>query len=469
KCAVTFFGVPIRISGKQTTPAERQEVAELKQALRATAIEVKPSVLQIEAMARELNAGFTPRVGEDPGDLLERANGSLLDIDRHLPPADAPQHKPLLAKLLVLMKSFGGEAEIASKLSDADLKTFLGEEGPQLARWPQRRRELEALVKEATALQQKRYDAASRKRLREVVSDGFGHFGRIGALQSQIAYLENDGTAASVDSELALLWWDYYSRSRWQPNPLHFRSQGPHPQVLMVCRLDGPQEGTAMQIVLASLKAEKDGLKGRFVIDSTGGTGPGGLPDKEGGYRQFDQKLLVLADIVRTKTTIPLTFDRSPQILPPHSVKDVALYTGWYSVRNYIPACTFNTGAVGYHVASFEMISLRTDNEKGWVAGLLNDGVVATCGAVAEPYLGAIPPPDEFFPLLLTGKLTLAECYWKTVPMTSWMMSCIGDPLYTPFRANSPLKVEDLPQPLRRALSEPSAERRGVLGATPGL
>src|ERR1041385_2820398 len=100
------------------------------------------------------------------------------------------------------------------------------------------------------------------------------------------------------------------------------------------------------------------------------------------------------------------------------------------------------------------MLSLRADTEKGWLAGLLNGGVAATIGSVAEPYLGAFPLPDDFFPLLLTGKLTLAEVYWKTVPMASWMMVCIGDPLYTPFKATPQLTLEDLPMPLRRALDE---------------
>jgi uncharacterized protein (TIGR03790 family) len=224
----------------------------------------------------------------------------------------------------------------------------------------------------------------------------------------------------------------------------------------MTCRLDGPQEGTAMQIILASLKAEREGLKGRVVIDSTNGTGPGGGADRAGGYRAFDNKLLNVAELVRTKTNYALTVERTPNLLPPHAVRNVALYCGWYSVRNYVPCCEFNPGAVGYHVASFEMLSLRGDNEKGWVAGLLNDGIAATVGSVAEPYLSAFPPPDEFFPLLMTGRLSLAETYWKTVPMASWMMACVGDPLYTPFKVNPLIKREDLREDLRRALDEPA-------------
>ena len=198
-----------------------------------------------------------------------------------------------------------------------------------------------------------------------------------------------------------------------------------------------------------------------------GGSRPDGKPDKEGGYRTFDEKLARLADIISTKTKMPLTFDKRHPVLPPHSVKDVAIYCGWYSVRNYVPSCEFRAGAVGYHVASYEMLSLRTDNEKGWVAGLLNDGIAATTGAVAEPYLGAFPFPDDFFPLLLTGKLTLAEVYWKTTPMASWMMSCIGDPLYTPFKSNPQLTVEDLPMALRRALDSGAGPALGASSPQP--
>lgn len=461
RCAVTFFGIPIRIAGKQPTPEEQKEIAELKQQVDAVTVEVKPLVKWVEDLAKEQNREFTPRVGEDPADLLERANAALQDINRNLPPAGSARQQKILAALLNLAAKLGGEAEIAAKLSEADFRQFAGEEAAK--GWPARRAAIEALGKEAAALKEKRYDAASRQRLRDVAKEAFGLFGQLAVLQSQVAYLENDGTAAAFDSELALLWWDFYGRSKWQPNPLHFRSRGTSPPVMMVCRLDGPQEGAAMQIVLGSLRAEKAGLQGRFVIDAMGGTSPGGAPDTGGGYRAFDAKLEALAQIIRTKTKIPLTFDRTPQLFPPNSVKDVALYVGWYSLRNYIPAFTFNVGAVGYHIASFEMVSLRTDNEKGWVAGLLGDGVVGTCGAVAEPYLEAMPAPEEFFPLLLTGKLTLAEVYWKTVPMTSWMMCFIGDPLYTPYKVNPQMNPQDLHPALRQALEDVPATKPAEL------
>jgi hypothetical protein len=73
-------------------------------------------------------------------------------------------------------------------------------------------------------------------------------------------------------------------------------------------------------------------------------------------------------------------------------------------------------------------------------------------GPVAEPYLHSFPLQEEFFPLLMTGKLPLAEVYWTTTPLTSWMQTCIGDPLYTPFARNPALKVDDLPPLLRSTI-----------------
>ena len=142
-------------------------------------------------------------------------------------------------------------------------------------------------------------------------------------------------------------------------------------------------------------------------------------------------------------------------------------YCGWYSVRNYVPGLTFNPGAIGYHIGSYELVSLRSAEEKGWVRGMLNDGISSTLGPVDEPYLLAFPDPMDFFPVLMTGKYSLAEAYWLTLPVVSWKMSVIGDPLYEPFKAKPPLKSEDLPPKLRDFVAPATAEPAGA-GHLPG-
>jgi hypothetical protein len=71
--------------------------------------------------------------------------------------------------------------------------------------------------------------------------------------------------------------------------------------------------------------------------------------------------------------------------------------------------------------------------------------VAATAGAVDEPLLMAFPAPEEFYPLLLTGKYTIAECYWRTTPKASWQLTLIADPLYNPFKKNPQVLLKHLP------------------------
>jgi uncharacterized protein (TIGR03790 family) len=255
---------------------------------------------------------------------------------------------------------------------------------------------------------------------------------------------------------LSLLWWGYYPRSRWVRNPLNFKFQELNaPKTLMVMRLDGPQSGTARDIIVSSLKAERDGLSGKVVIDSRGiARLKNGHVD---GYGEYDQTLRNLSEIVRTKTALKQVLDTHAEVLAANTVQDVAIYCGWYSLQHYVPACSFVPGAVGYHIASLELVTLHQAKGSGWVRGLLEDGIAATMGAVAEPYLVAFPPADEFFPLLFTGKLTLAEVYWKTQLTSSWMISMIGDPLYNPYKNHPAMKVEDLDESLQKVIIGPDA------------
>jgi uncharacterized protein (TIGR03790 family) len=248
---------------------------------------------------------------------------------------------------------------------------------------------------------------------------------------------------------LSLVWWPTYVRPQWEPNVLNYRNRGMRtPPALMVCRLDGPTVQSVRDIIATSVQVERRGLKGRVVIDA-GGAAKLDPQRKQPGFWPFDRTFTNLMLILRKKGGMQLTYDDGPEVLPPRSVKDVAVYTGWYSVGQYVPACTFVPGAVGYHIASYELTSLHDVNNKGWCRGLLTDGVVATIGSVSEPFLHAFPTPDEFIPVLMTGKLTLAETYWRTNPLASWKMCLVGDPLYTPYRTDPPLAIQDLPERLQ--------------------
>jgi hypothetical protein len=73
---------------------------------------------------------------------------------------------------------------------------------------------------------------------------------------------------------------------------------------------------------------------------------------------------------------------------------------------------------------------------------MIADRVAVTLGATDEPFLSAFPLPEEFFPLVLTGRRTVCEVYWRTTPFVSWRLMLICDPLYNPFRKNpQPMKL----------------------------
>jgi uncharacterized protein (TIGR03790 family) len=448
RCLVTFYGTPLRINGKTTSKQERDELADLRKQLDAARKQLPPIVAGLEKLGAEVTPAFKPEQGEALDQIGRRADAALRAVAEGLRRMPPPQQEPVIARLAKLVLDFTGPAKIAEMFTARLPQGF--EPPGNDPRWRTRVAKARDRVEE---LQERRYDAAARAELRTVMGETFGPFSLAHVLQAQVDYLDNDGTAAALDSELSLLWWSYYPRSKWQVNPLnyHLKNARSNP-VLMTMRLDAPTDALVREMIVNSLAVERNGLHGKFVIDSRGivAKGPN---DKDAGYAVYDDTLRRLSDLIRTRTKMQLVHDDRPEVLPPKSADDVALYCGWYSLRRYVPSCDFNPGAVAFHIASLEMVSLHQTGESGWAAGLLRSNVAATLGAVAEPYLGAFPAADDFFPLLLTGELPLAEVYWRTNPMASWMINMVGDPLYTPFKANPQMKAQDLPPRLRDALA----------------
>ncbi len=354
----------------------------------------------------------------------------------------------------------GATTKSADKPSSVDTRSSPSTERRALLAQAQERVAATALVVQQMAAHQD--NPETRARLRLFVREQLGLLTYARLLDSQNEILNSSETGSAVDNELALVeWGDDYGLYRWIESPMYFKNvvrMAGLPPVMMVMRLDGPQDATVRDIIVSSLQAEEKGLGGKVVIDSRGIAAR-----KEDGsidnYGTYDETLRNLDKLLKEKTKLEVVFDDQPAVLRAGSVKDVGIYIGWYAVRNYIPTSSFRPGAVGFHVASLEMISLKSAGERGWVAGLLNDGIAATLGAVNEPYLHSFPRADEFFPLLMTGKLTLAEVYWRTNPLVSWQISMIGDPLYTPFKKNPAIKEDDLPPGLRVALHQSDRSR----------
>ena len=259
---------------------------------------------------------------------------------------------------------------------------------------------------------------------------------------ADIARIEKRDSEASVDSELSLLYWRDYDLRRWLPNLLNpvfgSRLKRPFPPpTLMVARLDGPTAELASELVDHAIRAEGQGLEGKFYIDSSS------AKRKQGKmYKVYDELLEKLAEGVRTNTKFDVVVDESGAVFPLNSCPDAALYCGWYSPRKYVDAFGWAPGAVGFHISSFAAQGLHNKDSQNWCKRMIEEGVAATLGPVSEPYLHSFPSPDNFFRVLLSGKVSLVESYYMTKPFNSWRMVLIGDPLYNPFKFHPVISQE---------------------------
>jgi uncharacterized protein (TIGR03790 family) len=262
----------------------------------------------------------------------------------------------------------------------------------------------------------------------------------------------HDESHACVDSELMLLFWAKYPLDRWVMNPLNFQASEKYRsanRTMMTCRIDGPTPEIAKRLVDDAIAVEAKGLSGNVVIDARGiGFDPKKPGDANGtGYGGYDESFRETAKLFE-KTDLPVKLDNVDKVLPAGSHKNVAFYSGWYSHANFVDCCEYVQGAVAWHLASSEAVTLRKNDSKYWCPNLLKKGVAATLGPVAEPYTVGFPKPAEFFGFLATGEFTLVESYSRSVLFCSWMMVLVGDPLYNPFAKNPQLKVKDvLPSP----------------------
>jgi uncharacterized protein (TIGR03790 family) len=266
-------------------------------------------------------------------------------------------------------------------------------------------------------------------------------------MQTKMNVIAGDQSVASVDSELMLLWWPTYEPTRWIMNPLCWivpeEDKKKAAPTLMTCRLDGPSAAIAMRLVDDAIATEKEGLQGKAYFDARGLKFDIKNKAQYTGYEGYDEGFREAAELMKKAGFDTILDDKEP-VFAADSCPDCALYAGWYSHANFIDSGKYNRGSVAWHLASSEAVTLRNKDSKVWCPNLLKKGVCATMGPVAEPYTVAFPKASEFFGFLVTGELTLVECYAKTTILTSWQMVLIGDPLYNPFAKRVKLKLDDI-------------------------
>jgi uncharacterized protein (TIGR03790 family) len=345
-------------------------------------------------------------------------------------------------KVKLILTTYGVPLRVGPTTpSDAD-KAQLAKLQPQIDALTRQR---DAVYAQITALSPK---AASDKTVANQVTALKAQYNQfvnqLGSLNLSKRWYTHAESVASVDSELANLWATTTEYRSYQLSPLYFRVSPSQaklmPPAVMTCRLDGPSAAVVKGLIDKALAAEAAGLKGKAYFDARGlkydaKSDPQGL-----SYGACDESIREAAAVFG-KAGFSTVLDNKPDVFAAGSCPDCALYCGWYSNGKYVASNKFVTGAVGYHVASSEAVSLRRANATYWCKRMLDDGITATLGPVAEPYVNTFPRPAEFFGFLGTGA-TLAESYWLSNRYTSWMMVLVGDPLYRPF-AKAPLWKAD--------------------------
>ncbi len=443
RCLVTFYGLPLRIRDVRLGPREAERFTKLTDLLR------------------------------DRIDALERAVHELKHIDADAPPELSPRrpdpkdfnrivnvYRPIRAQRWQRVQESGSDPEVAetARRIHGLIRRIEGVSGIlSLAETddPEQAKQLEAMAEkiqarrgEAQRLIDVGPDLETREQAYTILEETDGLVGAIRLIESDRSLLNPEDSVAAVDNELMLLWWDDYPKSGFLPSPMCWRVRQ-QPQLLlqiplkhwtsrlvMAARLDASSPDIVRRMIDDALAAEVRGLTGNIYFDAQGKSGPG-----RGAY---DQNLRDLGDLLRRETTLQVRTDNRKAVFGPGDCPNTMLYCGWYSLRKYVDAFTFETGAFAWHIASFEAISLKEPNERGWCKNLLDDGACATMGSVAEPYLQSFPLPKDFFGMLMTGRFTLAECYAYTAHFVSWRQLLLGDPLYRPFAKNPQLAIEDV-------------------------
>ena len=227
---------------------------------------------------------------------------------------------------------------------------------------------------------------------------------------------QTKGYGIAIDQFIAEIWSDW-SDGR-EPNPYNqlvtgrtvprytpfadFRDKPDAPLIYSVWRLDGKNEQAAIALVDKALEAESSGLKGQVCIDRRHGDNWTLIP--EIGYGIGEWSLHRAADASRQAgfNVVEDSNDEEFGTAPaPLRCDNTSLYAGWYSLKHYNDAFTWNVGAIGIHLDSSSAENPRMGDS--WVANALAKGITVTAGAVNEPYLQGLPSPDVIFSAVYEG------------------------------------------------------------------
>jgi uncharacterized protein (TIGR03790 family) len=267
-----------------------------------------------------------------------------------------------------------------------------------------------------------------------------------------------NGTVASVDSELVLL----YRRMVGAPVPVIGRVDNP------LFLGDKPVKGAKRFSHIDSDLYLVTRLDAFSVADVKALIDRGVKPAREGQI-VLDQRATLIdrgGDAWLQEASDRLTNDQNGARVQLESTRTIATVAGpvigYFSWGSNDPnnqrramGLSFVNGAIGGMFVSTDGRTFRepSPNWKPAVAGsttggqsligdLIREGITGVVGHVAEPYLDSIVRPQILFPAYLAG-FNLAESFYMAMPFLSWQDIVIGDPLCSPFQS-APVGQEQL-------------------------
>lgn len=300
-----------------------------------------------------------------------------------------------------------------------------------------------------------------------------------------------NGTVASVDSELTLLYRKLLGITITQPGRLenpYFLGDKPIADagrftrvafdIYLVTRLDGYTVEDVQRLIDRGLSPARDG---KFVLDQRSQ-----LLERTGGDRWLSEAATRL-ESGGAAGQVVFEATRAPA-----SVEGPVLgYYSWgsndQSNRRRGAGVTFAPGALaGMYVStdgrtfrepppdwlpgpSKKPPSLFGSGSQSLAADLIREGATGVSAHVDEPYLDATVRPQVLLPSYLAG-FNLAESFYLAMPFLSWRTMVIGDPLCAPFRV-APVPAEQIAKGIDPETELPAlfAERRLDVMAKSGL
>ena len=447
-CLVLTYDIPLSIPEAGVSEADKAEFGDYEKRLREYAVLLEAGAGKYDAIGA--GAPTTAAVTQPGTAAASRALGKIPDAnelrqaeEKLVRAADAAVKRieklapdlrgPSMQRFAEVHQEFFGPSGVLSAVTVTDSSPAADETRKRLG---QMRDEVTEVNRRIGGLTGSPLNAKTRQELLTLKVRGYGVIGGATQALEWVNRLNPQDSSACLDSELMLLWHDEYPRARFLPNPYcldnwPINRDKKLPKVMMVARLDGLRAQAVMEMIDTTLKVEKDGLDGVAYFDARG--------IKAAAYEPYDRDLIETAEYLDKNSTMKVVLEKTEALLQAANCPDAAVYCGWYSLRNYQDSCQWKAGSVAFHVASWEMVTLHDEREKGWVSNLLRRGVCGTLGATEEPFLTAFPKPSQFFPLLLCGDFTQGEVYFVTCPWMSWRIGYVGDPLYNPFKVKPKL------------------------------